>query len=105
MAFVIPVVLDPATRQNLESIQSLLMLLLNATQKGVSTLSQLSDQLTAVQGDLTAMKTDVATIAAGVKALDDLITSFQNSPGTLSPQDQAALDAIQAASTDLRKDV
>ena len=30
--------------------------------------------------------------------LDTLITNFQNSPGTLSAEDQAALDAIQASS-------
>ena len=38
------------------------------------------------------------TITAGITNLDNLITAFQNSPGTLSAADQAALDGIQAAS-------
>jgi hypothetical protein len=40
-------------------------------------------------------------IAQGIQSLDDQITAFQNSPGTLSAADQAALDGIQAASARL----
>ena len=39
-----------------------------------------------------------ASIQTGIKALDDKITAFQNSPGTLSPEDQASLDDIVATS-------
>jgi hypothetical protein len=42
-----------------------------------------------------------ASIQSGIKALDDKITAFQNSPGTLSPEDQAALDDIVKTSGDL----
>jgi hypothetical protein len=37
-------------------------------------------------------------IAADLKALDDKITEFQNSEGTLSAEDQARLDALETAS-------
>lgn len=52
----------------------------------------------AEQADLTTISTTLDGIVTGVAALDALITQFQNSPGTLSADDQAALDAIQAAS-------
>lgn len=39
-----------------------------------------------------------ASIQTGIKALDDKITAFQNSPGALSAEDQAALDDIVATS-------
>jgi hypothetical protein len=35
-------------------------------------------------------------IATGVTNLDTLITTLQNSPGTITPDDQATLDAAQA---------
>jgi cell division protein FtsB len=35
-------------------------------------------------------------LAADVKFLNDTITTLQNSPGTLTPADQASLDALQA---------
>lgn len=43
----------------------------------------------------------LVSIAAGVIALDTLITNLQNSPGQLSASDQASLDAIQAQSAAL----
>lgn len=42
-----------------------------------------------------------AKIQAGIAALDAQINAFNNSPGTLSANDQAALDAIVAASGNL----
>jgi hypothetical protein len=45
--------------------------------------------------------TALASIQAGIANLDTLIQNFQNSPGTLSPSDQAALDAIAATSASL----
>ncbi len=47
---------------------------------------------------LASLGTALTALGAGVKALDDLITQFQNSPGNLSAADQAALDQIQATS-------
>jgi hypothetical protein len=47
---------------------------------------------------LAAAASAVTNLGTGVIALDAAITAFQNSPGTLSTADQAALNAIQAAS-------
>lgn len=40
----------------------------------------------------------VTNLGTGVVALDAAITALQNSPGTLSASDQAALNAIQVTS-------
>ena len=61
-------------------------------------MSQVTDWAAKEQADLTAISTTLDGIVTGIAALDTLITNFQNSPGTLSPADQAALDAIQTAS-------
>jgi hypothetical protein len=42
-----------------------------------------------------------AKIQSGITALDAEIQAFQNSPGTLSPDDQARLDSIVAKSSAL----
>lgn len=42
--------------------------------------------------------TAVAGLAADVKSLNDQIATLQNSAGTVTPEDQASLDAIQARS-------
>ena len=64
-------------------------------------MSQLSDELAAVQANLDATSATLTSVAAGVLALDQIINDFQNSPGTLSAEDQAALDKIQSASNAL----
>lgn len=58
----------------------------------------LSDELSATSANLAATSTTLDGIATGVLSLDALIVAFQNSPGTLSAGDQAALDGIVAAS-------
>ena len=50
-------------------------------------MSQITDFAAKVEVNFAATK-------AGIQALDDKITAFQNSPGTLSATDQAALDQI-----------
>jgi hypothetical protein len=52
----------------------------------------------AEQATLTSLSTALTALATGVAALDALITQLQNSPGTISPADQALLDQIQAQS-------
>lgn len=64
-------------------------------------MSQVTDWAAKEQADLTAISTTLDGVVAGVAALDVLIQNFQNSPGPLSQQDQAALDAISQASTAL----
>jgi hypothetical protein len=60
-------------------------------EQGAKIMSQITDFAAKVE-------TNFAGIKAGIQALDDKITALQNSPGTLSASDQAALDAIVADS-------
>ncbi len=64
-------------------------------------MSKITDFAATTQANFTAIQTSLDGITAGIANLDALITQLQNSPGTLSPADQAALDAIQQASADL----
>lgn len=64
-------------------------------------MSQITDWAATEQASLTTISTTLDGIVTGIAALDVLIANFQNSPGTLSAADQAALDAIQASSTAL----
>jgi hypothetical protein len=61
-------------------------------------MSQITDWAAKEEADLSAISTTLDGVVTGVAALDTLITQFQNSPGTLSAADQAALDSIAAAS-------
>ena len=61
-------------------------------------MSAITDWAATEQADLDGISATLDGIVTGVSALDALITSLQNSPGTLSASDQTALDAIQAAS-------
>jgi hypothetical protein len=63
-------------------------------QQGATTMSAVTDFAAKVEANFAATK-------AGIQALDDKITALQNSPGTLSASDQAALDAIVADSAAL----
>ncbi len=47
---------------------------------------------------LTSIAAALTNIATGVLALDALITTLQNSTGTISAADQATLDAMQKQS-------
>lgn len=64
-------------------------------------MKQIDDFATAQQSALDSISASLDGIATGITALDTLITNLQNSPGTLSASDQAALDAIQASSKSL----
>ena len=65
-------------------------------------MSAITDWAAQEQADLLAISAALDTIVAGIANLDTRITNFRNSPGTLSAADQAALDAIQSASKDLK---
>ena len=67
-------------------------------EQGHKLMSKVTDFAAAVQAAFDKVNADLDTITAGITNLDNLITAFQNSPGTLSAADQAALDGIQAAS-------
>lgn len=74
-----------------------LLALQNHTNKN-TIMSAITDWAAQEQADLTDIKDTLTGVVSGIAALDKLITDFQNSPGTLSPADQAALDGIKAAS-------
>ena len=57
--------------------------------------------MSAVTDFAAKVESNFATIKAGIQALDDKINAFNNSPGVLSPADQAALDSIVSDSADL----
>lgn len=64
-------------------------------------MSQITDWAAKEQADLTAISTTLDSVVTGIAALDQAIQNLQNSPGTLSTSDQAALDAIEAQSSAL----
>ena len=64
-------------------------------------MSAVTDFAATVQKNFDALSADIDSIQAGITNLDTLIQGFQNSPGTLSAADQAALDAISANSAAL----
>ncbi len=61
-------------------------------------MSQIMDWAAQEQAALAATSTSLDGVVVGVAALDAMIQAFQNSPGVLSPEDQAALDAITSVS-------
>lgn len=64
-------------------------------------MSKLTDFLDAQTAFNTELTSDLTAIAASIADLNAKITDLQNSAGTLSPEDQARIDAIQAAGTAL----
>ena len=60
-------------------------------------MSAITDWAAQEQADLSGISATLNAVVTGIAALDALITQFQNSPGTLSAADQAALDGIQSA--------
>jgi hypothetical protein len=83
---------------NQTTLESLKALLMDNIAKEQLFMSQITDWAAKEQADLTTISTTLDGIVAAIVALNALITAFQNSPGTLSAADQAALDGIQTAS-------
>ena len=69
--------------------------------QGANTMSAITDWAAKEQADLTAISGKLQTIADGIAKLDAMIAALQNSPGTLSASDQAALDQIEQQSAAL----
>lgn len=65
-------------------------------------MSAVTDFAAKAQAALDKTSADLDSIVTDIKTLNDKITALQNSPGTLSPADQAALDAIQASAAALQ---
>ena len=80
--------MTPATKHDLDQVKKEIM-------------SAITDWAAKEDADLTAINATLDGIVTGVAGLDELIKQLQNSPGTLSPEDQAVLDRIEAASAAL----
>ncbi len=78
------------------------LILFRIEQKQDKLMSQITDFAATVQASFDAVSADLDKITDGITALDKLIADFQNSPGTLNPADQAALDKIVASSAALK---
>jgi predicted nucleic acid-binding Zn-ribbon protein len=72
-----------ATKHDLEKLGELIM----------SKISEFSDKQNAFNDRVDAA---VTGLQGDIKALNDKITELQNSPGEITPEDQAALYALQA---------
>jgi hypothetical protein len=65
------------------------------------TMSVITDWAAKEQADLSTVSGTLDGVVTNIAALNAQIAAFNNSPGTLAPADQAALDSIQAASAAL----
>ncbi len=59
-------------------------------------MSKIADFSAAVNTSFGAIATAVDGLVTDIKTLNDKITDLQNSAGTVTPEDQALLDAVQA---------
>lgn len=59
-------------------------------------MSAIGDYAAAVKTSFDEISLSVDGIAGDVKQLKDTIDKLQNSPGTITPEDQALLDGIQS---------
>ena len=73
--------------------------------QSLATLHQKVDQIMSAISDFKVkqdahnqkVSDDLDAIAAQVKTMNDLIAKLQTSPGTITPEDQATLDQLDAA--------
>lgn len=59
-------------------------------------MSKISDFATAQNAFFDRQDKAITDLQGDVKALNDIITTLQNSAGAVTPEDQASLDALQA---------
>ncbi len=59
-------------------------------------MSAISDFAAKQKAHNDAISAGIDGIATDVKTLNDKITALQNSPGTITPEDQATLDQLDA---------
>lgn len=74
---------EAATKHDLELMEERIM-------------SAISDFATKQNAFNDRIDTAISDLSSDVQALNDKITELQNSPGAITPEDQALLDAIQA---------
>ena len=64
-------------------------------------MSAISDYAAKQAAYNTAVSSDLDAIQAQITTLNTLITTLQDSAGTVTPEDQATIDSLQAAGTAL----
>lgn len=79
-----------------EALEPLLKLVIGIDQKADNIMSAISDFNAKVSASFDKLGTAVDGVVADVAFLKDQIAKLQNSPGTITPEDQATLDALQA---------
>ncbi len=89
-------IVDLATSiNNTNNVHDLRIILARVECKQEKLMSAISDFAASVQTGFDAVSADLDAIIAGIANLDALITQLQNSPGQITPADQALLDQIQ----------
>lgn len=78
----------PATKQDLDQMEKRIM-------------SKISDYAAQVNATFDKIDASVTGLQGDVKNLTDQIAALQNSPGTITPEDQALLDGIQTRASSI----
>lgn len=87
--------LDPDTHCRLDSIERINSQILERIH---SLMSKVTDFAAKVQANDASLNTKLDAISTGIAALDALIRTLQNTVTGLTPEEQAALDAVVAES-------
>lgn len=84
---------DPATERTLTAILNTLQIIKGQGESIMTAISDFAAKQTAFNNRVGA---SIDGIVADVKSLNDKITELQNSAGTVTPEDQALIDDLQA---------
>ena len=71
------------------------------TQQGARIMSAISDFAAKQDAFNTRIGTSIDNVVADIQTLNDLITQLQNSAGTVTPEDQALIDQLEAKGSEL----
>lgn len=77
-------------------------LLINQKEQIMTKVQETADRMEALFAE---QKAGLEDIQGDIKFLTDKIAEIQNSPGTLSPEDQAALDAMEAKAAEVTNNI
>jgi len=81
------------TKDDIYCIEKKLCFLINLGEEIMSKISEFSVKQNAFNDQMDA---SISGLNDDIKALNDKIVELQNSPGEITPEDQASLDALQA---------
>jgi hypothetical protein len=92
---------DPDDTRELSKPREIFIALKALYKQGEQLMSAVSDWAAKEATTDAQISAALDVLTTGIAALDTIIQNFQNSPGTLSPADQAFLDAAAATSAAL----